>query len=351
MRKLLLCLVPLFSAVWLPCEASAPPDSVYVFRFVPRSDMFYVPWSGNGERLDSLAGVIRAYRDRITAGEIPVRVDGYAMSEPDARANRRLAAVRSNRVKSELIMRCGITEDCFETRNHASPYEGLRNAVAVTLHVPAPQPEEPQEPEEEEAPFVVVPVPEPAPVPEPEPLPVPEPEPVSMPVAAVRDVRGFSVRFNLLRWATLTPDIGVEWRISRRAGVLVNAAWTVWGWNDGDRRYALWNVSPEGRWYQGRRANGYVGLMFHAGAFDYKFGATGKQGDYLGGGVTGGYVLPIGRCLSLDFTLGAGYTRAEYDKYENIDGINVRRGSRAKNWWGINKAGVTLVWKIGGTGK
>ena len=56
-----------------------------------------------------------------------------------------------------------------------------------------------------------------------------------------------SLRANLLRWATLTPDLGVEWRICPSWGIAVNSSWTSWSWNDKDRRYALWEVAPEVR--------------------------------------------------------------------------------------------------------
>ena len=44
----------------------------------------------------------------------------------------------------------------------------------------------------------------------------------------------FSLRSNLLRWATLTPDLGVEWRICPSWGIAVNGSWTSWSWNAGD---------------------------------------------------------------------------------------------------------------------
>ena len=53
-----------------------------------------------------------------------------------------------------------------------------------------------------------------------------------------------SLRANLLRWATLTPDLGLEWRICPSWGIAVNGSWTSWTWSDKDRRYALWEVAP-----------------------------------------------------------------------------------------------------------
>ena len=155
-----------------------------------------------------------------------------------------------------------------------------------------------------------------------------------------------SLRANLLRWATLTPDLGVEWRICPSWGIAVNGSWTSWSWNDKDRRYALWKVAPEVRYYMGEKKAWYLGAMFKAGQFNYKLSETGKQGDLMGGGITAGYQLRLNKALALDFNLGLGYLNADFEKYEVIDGVRVRCGNETKNWWGPINAGVTLVWKL-----
>ena len=155
-----------------------------------------------------------------------------------------------------------------------------------------------------------------------------------------------SLRANLLRWATLTPDLGVEWRICPSWGIAVNGSWTSWSWNDKDRRYALWEVAPEIRYYMGEKKAWYLGAMFKAGQFNYKISETGKQGDLMGGGITTGYQLRLNKALALDFNLGLGYLNADFEKYEVIDGVRVRCGNETKNWCGPINAGVTLVWKL-----
>ena len=180
-----------------------------------------------------------------------------------------------------------------------------------------------------------------------------------------------SLRANLLRWATLTPDLGLEWRICPSLGIAVNGSWTSWTWSGKDRRYALWEVAPEVRYYMGEKKAWYLGAMFKAGQFNYKLryymgekkawylGAmfkagqfnyklseTGKQGDLMGGGITAGYQLRLNKALNLDFNLGLGYLNADYEKYEVIDGVRVRRGNGTKDWLGPINAGVTLVWKL-----
>ena len=155
-----------------------------------------------------------------------------------------------------------------------------------------------------------------------------------------------SLRANLLRWATLTPDLGVEWRICPSWSIAVNGSWTSWTWSDKDRRYALWEVAPEIRYYMGEKKAWYLGAMFKAGLFNYKISETGKQGDLMGGGITTGYQLRLNKALALDFNLGLGYLNADFEKYEVIDGVRVRRGNETKNWCGPINAGVTLVWKL-----
>ena len=155
-----------------------------------------------------------------------------------------------------------------------------------------------------------------------------------------------SLRANLLRWATLTPDLGLEWRICPSWGIAVNGSWTSWNWSDKDRRYALWEVAPEIRYYMGEKKAWYLGAMFKAGQFNYKISETGKQGDLMGGGITTGYQLRLNKALTLDFNLGMGYLNADFEKYEVIDGVRVRCGNETKNWCGPINAGVTLVWKL-----
>lgn len=157
---------------------------------------------------------------------------------------------------------------------------------------------------------------------------------------------GFSLRTNLLRLATLTPDIGLEWRVSDDWAVLVDGGYTSWSWNGKERRYALWDVSPQVRRYLGSGKRGYVGAMFKAGSFNYKFDRTGRQGDIIGGGIVGGYRLSLGKTLALDFSLGLGCLRADYEKYEVVSGVRIYRGDGDGIWCGPTSAGVTLVWTV-----
>jgi len=326
-------------------------DTTYVFRFVPGRDMFYVPWQGNDRELARLEACIGTYRNRIIGGEIPLHVDGYCNSKESEDANLTVAKTRSNRVKSELITRQKLAEECFVTHNHS----GSGDYVTVRLVVPVydkvkETPADVQEdttvmadgrqPEAVESAETV------AETPVADTIQTAQPVPAATEGTSAAKPYTLSLRANLLRWATLTPDLGIEWRINRHVGVLVNGSWTSWSWDDKNRRYALWEVSPEVRWYLGERKAWYVGAMFKAGEFNYKLSTVGKQGDLMGGGIIGGYQLKLNKSLSMNFSLGLGYVNADTEKYKVIEGVRVRQGSETKHWFGPIQAGVTLVWNI-----
>ena len=349
--------------VTFPVIAQQKADTTYTFRFVPQKDMFYVPWNGNDTELARLLECIEKNKATILDGKLPLYVDGYCNSLGSETENLATAKIRANRVKSELIIRAEIKEENFITRNHAT--EG--DFVTVRLTVPVKETAETDadtearrkaEAERLEAEKRA----------EQERLAEEQRKAEEARLAAekaeaekaaqqntltdtpsetkITNDYHLSLRTNLLRWATLTPDLGLEWRISPSVGIMVNGSWTSWTWNDNARRYALWEVMPEVRWYLGEKKAWYVGAMFKAGQFNYKLSGTGRQGDLLGGGITGGYQLRLNKALALDFTLGLGYLNADTERYDVIDGVRVRSGNETKHWIGPINAGVTLVWKL-----
>lgn len=376
-KKLLMTLV--LWAVVYPLVAQTQGDTIYHFRFEPGNDGLYTAYRNNGTELTRLLSCVVQNKEAILAGSIPILVDGYCSSLDEAAA-RAIARIRSNRVKSELITRQGLTEACFTTRNHTSGGDYVTVRIAIPAQPSESGPEQQAEAEkraeqarleaeqqrlkaeqqrleaeqqraEAEAQRARLEAEKQRLEAEKQRL---EAEKQRLEAERQRAEAGhpehdsyhLALRANLLRWATLTPDLGIEWRIAPAWGLMVNGSWTSWTWDNNARRYALWEVSPELRWYLGKQKRGYLGLLYKVGQFNYKLCGTGRQGDLMGGGITGGYQLRLNRALSLDFNLGLGYLNADYEKYITIDGVRVRRGNETKEWWGPINAGVTLVWKI-----
>ena len=392
-KQLLLITALLF--IWeLPVIAQQPTDTTYIFRFVPNDDMFYVPWNGNDRSLHQLLNILEKNKKQLQAGQMYISVSSYAASANDLLTSERMAYIRNNRIKSELITQGGLTEQMFVTdRAILSSYgkEKLRNVVVVTFPasvekvaeiagIEAARRVENYNKErsgkaERERQFIEQAAREKAEAErlakeqaerehlaaqekarkqaeterlaaEREEKERAETERLAAEAAAKAKAHSLSLRANLLRWGTLTPDLGVEWRLNRHVGILVNGSYTSWTWNSNDRRYALWEIAPEARYYIGKEKRGYIGAIYKAGSFNYKLSEIGKQGNLMGGGLTGGYQLKLNKALNLDFSLALGCLHADYDKYIVIDGIRVRQGKETKNWWGPISAGVTLVWNI-----
>ena len=389
-KQLLLITALLF--IWeLPVIAQQP---TYIFRFVPNDDMFYVPWNGNDRSLHQLLNILEKNKKQLQAGQMYISVSSYAASANDILTSERMAYIRNNRIKSELITQGGLTEQMFVTdRAILSSYgkEKLRNVVVVTFPASVEKVaeiagieaarrvenynKERSEKAERERLAIEQTAREKA---EAERLAKEQAEREHLAaqekarkqaeterLAAERDEKkraeterlaaeatakakshSLSLRANLLRWGTLTPDLGVEWRLNHHVGILVNGSYTSWTWNSNDRRYALWEIAPEARYYIGKEKRGYIGAIYKAGSFNYKLSEIGKQGNLMGGGLTGGYQLKLNKVLNLDFSLALGCLHADYDKYIVIDGIRVRQGKETKNWWGPISAGVTLVWNV-----
>lgn len=284
-RILFFILFSWLASAAFPAFAQQKTDTVYTFRFVPRKDMFYVPWNDNGKELARLLECIESNKPDIVEGRLPLYVDGYCNSGKSERASLAIAGTRSNRVKSELITRKGLRENNFITRNHASkgdfvtvriilPKEKVP-VIAEDTH-PGYEEEKEQSHRENDKATETIQDTEGAKVSTGQ-----ENQPESV-LSASSTTLGLSLRANLLRWATLTPDLGIEWHINPSWGISVNGSWTSWSWNDKDRRYALWEVAPELRYYIGSEKRGYVGAMYKVGSFNYKLSETGKQGDIMG---------------------------------------------------------------------
>ena len=359
--------------VTFPVIAQQKADTTYTFRFVPQKDIFYVPWNGNDTELARLLGCIENYKATILDGKLPLLVDGYCNSLGSEAKNLATAKTRANRVKSELITRAKVKEENFITHNHATggdfvivrltipaketaamdaEAEARRRAEAERLETETRAEQERRAEEQRKAEETRLAA-------EPTVAGRRERQKAEAEKATQQNTLTYtpsetkitndyhlSLRANLLRWATLTPDLGLEWRICPSWGIAVNGSWTSWTWSDKDRRYALWEVAPEIRYYMGEKKAWYLGAMFKAGQFNYKISETGKQGDLMGGGITTGYQLRLNKALALDFNLGLGYLNADFEKYEVIDGVRVRCGNETKNWCGPINAGVTLVWKL-----
>ena len=216
--------------VTFPVIAQQKADTTYTFRFVPQKDMFYVPWNGNDTELARLLECIENNKTTILDGKLPLLVDGYCNSLGSEAENLATAKIRANRVKSELITRAEIKEENFITRNHATEGDFVTVRLTVPVKETAVTDADAEARRKAEAERLAA-----EKRAEQERLAEEQRKAEEARLAAekaeaekaaqqnklvdtpsetkITTDYHLSLRANLLRWATLTPDLGLEWRI------------------------------------------------------------------------------------------------------------------------------------------
>lgn len=133
-------------------------------------------------------------------------------------------------------------------------------------------------------------------------------------VAGARAQR-VSFKTNALYWGTLSPNAGVEFRLSRHFTLNLEGAVNPFSVKDYQLHAA--NFTPEVRyWFSARpQAGHFVGLMGFGGIYSMKWDNTFHVGDALGAGVTYGYSFVLSRRWSLETTIGLGMLHVREKKY------------------------------------
>lgn len=344
-----------------PLSAQEKADSVLMFRFLSGRDMFFSPGMNNGAELARLFDCVDRYKDRILGHEIMLHVDGYCSSKGSEAGNRAIARIRSNRVKSELITRKGLKEDCFVTRNHVENGDFVTVRIFISKADLRPEPQEPDNgpqalrPEEplpatvskdaDDNAAAVAPA-------EADDLSAQQPAVEGTPAnrSAVKSDSKFVLKTNLLGYAALMPNVEAEWKFADRwsAALEVQGAW--YARNSSPRRvYRLATVTPELRYWaidHSRWHGMYVGLFGGAGLYDLSNSRKGHEGEGAMAGVSVGYMWPIGKRLSLDAGLGVGYLYARDKVYAPLDGHYLYQFTKDINYVGPLRLKLSLVWRF-----
>lgn len=177
----------------------------------------------------------------------------------------------------------------------------------------------------------------------------------------------WAVKNNLLFDLALLPNLAVEIAFGKNKAWSVEAGgnWSWWNTAADDYYYhRIQMASLELRhWPRRRHAAGrnplngwYVGVYGYGGDYDIRL-LTKKNSDEgeqsrwtYSAGLTAGYALPISRHFNLEFGLSGGYLGGEYKRYtvsDCADGTFPLKSIRKRNYYGLTKASISLVWVIG----
>ena len=169
----------------------------------------------------------------------------------------------------------------------------------------------------------------------------------------------FAVKTNLLADVITLANIEVEVPIKERWSV--SAEWIFPWWKNSNSNLTMQIIYGQGavKYWLGDRGRyevmtGWsIGLYGGGGKYDIQpFKNNGKQGDLFSVGVQGGYAHKIAKNFRMEYSLGLGFMRTRYRKYEivldtpygDIKSLNYPWEVKQLDWFGPTNIKVSLVW-------
>lgn len=356
-------------------------DSTFVFHYPPCIQMFKADYKSNRQTLQLLKKRLQTF----SKGKDTLYVNGYSGECENDSRNQRTAFHRCINLKGYLINYYGLRERDFKTVNtpHNHPdlgdivvisYSSLPPLKQVEEDVSKSLPDGKEQKTEEITPVVVEKETEPVreeqeikeevqqkeqqvvqavePVqqevksePEQPDQPMQTDELVSVSQTSSRYV---AVKTNLAAWAGTILNLAADVQVSEHISVELPVLWCPWYVSD-KHAVKTFTIQPEGRYWLARPGEGhFFGVHAHIGWFNVKWNRDRYQDTsrpLLGAGISYGYLLPLGEHWAGEFTLGAGYANMKYDTYYNI-GNGARIDTRTKNYWGITRVGISVVYRF-----
>ena len=170
----------------------------------------------------------------------------------------------------------------------------------------------------------------------------------------------FAVKTNLLFDLAMAPNIELELPIGKRWSLAAEWMFPWWLFEDDKYCFQILSGGLEGRYWLGNRqrrrvlTGHFVGFYAGAGKYDLQWDTDGYQGEfYIASGISYGYALPIGRNLSLEFSLGIGLLKTSYEHYHTLDNYQTLlwQDNGQFTWLGPTKAKISFVWLLNGKTK
>lgn len=133
--------------------------------------------------------------------------------------------------------------------------------------------------------------------------------------------QNLAVKTNALMWGALTPNLGVELVTGERTSLDLSAFGHK---NPYGMTSKVIGLQPEFRfWLSGRpMVREYIGIGALLVSYDMTLRDRVFDGDAAGLGITGGYVLPLGKRWNIEFSGSFGlvyYQQKKYFKGDNYD--------------------------------
>lgn len=159
---------------------------------------------------------------------------------------------------------------------------------------------------------------------------------------------------NLLYWAALAHNGGVEYAVNDRFYLSLSGACAWWSHLNHDKVY---------RWLAGELSFNYcfnpqsgqcgpqAGVYVQTGEFEWMNSTKNRKGEFTSAGLSGGYRWKLKNRLYLNAEVGIGYMYIDYRYATPIEGALIYQGRNYSHYFGPTKAAVSLIFSFNGIKK
>lgn len=153
----------------------------------------------------------------------------------------------------------------------------------------------------------------------------------------------FALKTNGLYWLTTTPNVGMEFALSRKVTMDLSAAYNPWTFKD-DKKMRFWLAQPEVKyWFCEKFEGHFIGVHLHGAQYFGGFSDKRYDGYLAGGGFTYGYDWILSPHWNLEAAIGVGYARLWYKESPRIPCVKCYE-NKHKNYFGPMKAAISLIY-------
>ncbi|MDO5522461.1 MAG: DUF3575 domain-containing protein [Bacteroidia bacterium] len=165
-----------------------------------------------------------------------------------------------------------------------------------------------------------------------------------------------TIKTNIPYWFTATPNLGFEFALGEKVSLEVSGGFNPFKFGD-TKQLKHWVVWPELRYWPCETYNGHffgfhaVGGQYNIGGWDLPIDRLAGlkdrryEGNALGAGLSYGYQWILSDRWGLEFTVGAGYARFNYDVHA-LGENGQKLGENKKNYFGPTKGALSIVYII-----
>lgn len=171
-------------------------------------------------------------------------------------------------------------------------------------------------------------------------------------VQAQEETPRIALSSNLISWATLAPNIGMEVYIGKKFSIIADGSYGMWNYPHTYGSLQTWSAGGEARYWLQTREYGfrrtYIGLSVRGGEYDLYDTRNGHKGEALLAGLTAGYRFSLRNNWFIDAGLGLGYIHTRYDRYfwNRRFGTYEFNGEHTRNVFGLTNLYVSLVYRF-----